>query len=356
MQGTIPGGTTFILTPPAGPTTFTWTANVGAGTSILFTMFDSRGRNGGTSDVKTVGITNDASCLDNTSPSSTPAPVPSPTPTSSHISATTKSRTPVETSPLPSVSPESGSKTSVAAIAGTVIGALVFLAVAVTLGLFYLRKRKDSNQRRPRTELDPYNAPDTPGNYPYSSGAVAATSASPMALMPGAGYDSNPFLDNPPGHSPHHQTDYAHPPPSPYQPPSHYQAPYQETPQYPQYPSSQSQYSNISHQRSPTSDPDPFNPYSLAHEPPPAIIEPFDLTERSSARDSMSTTQRKAAMAGMSTYTPSRFIIHTDVEDELPPPNQDGFVELPPQYSERRGPLMSAAASSSAANYPPSGS
>ncbi len=47
----------------------------------------------------------------------------------------------------------------------------------------------------------------------------------------------------------------------------------------------------------------------------------------------MTSAQRKAAMAG-SSYTPSRFILHTDADDvPLPPPNEDGVVELPPQYS-----------------------
>jgi hypothetical protein len=68
----------------------------------------------------------------------------------------------------------------------------------------------------------------------------------------------------------------------------------------------------------------------------------------------MSTAQRKAAMAGVSAYKPSRFIVHTDVEDELPPPNQDGVVELPPQYSERRGPL--ATTGSTSRDIPPLGS
>jgi hypothetical protein len=53
---------------------------------------------------------------------------------------------------------------------------------------------------------------------------------------------------------------------------------------------------------------------------------------------SMTSTQRKAAMAGVTGYAPSRFIVHTDAEDELPEPNGEGVVELPPQYSERRGP------------------
>jgi len=62
--------------------------------------------------------------------------------------------------------------------------------------------------------------------------------------------------------------------------------------------------------------------------------------------DNMTSAQRKAMQAGVSsTYTPSRFIVHTDVEDVYPPPNDDGVVELPPQYSERRAPLPEPSAS-----------
>lgn len=44
-------------------------------------------------------------------------------------------------------------------------------------------------------------------------------------------------------------------------------------------------------------------------------------------------------MAGVTAHKPSRFVVHTDAEDGLPQPNNDGVVELPPQYSERRGVL-----------------
>jgi hypothetical protein len=49
--------------------------------------------------------------------------------------------------------------------------------------------------------------------------------------------------------------------------------------------------------------------------------------------------QWQTAVAGASNHTPSRFIVHTDVEDTLSP-SEDGIVELPPQYSERQGPVV----------------
>lgn len=45
--------------------------------------------------------------------------------------------------------------------------------------------------------------------------------------------------------------------------------------------------------------------------------------------------RQKAAMAGVSAYRPSRFILHTDVEETLPIEEMD-IVELPPQYTDRR--------------------
>lgn len=102
-------------------------------------------------------------------------------------------------------------------------------------------------------------------------------------------------------------------------------------------------------------DVDPFDPYALSDPSPSAAIEPFSLynSDQSTSRDSMSTTQRKAAMAGVTSYKPSRFIVHTDVEDDLPPPNEDGIVELPPQYSERRGPLKSVPIQDPLTSHPP---
>ncbi|RDB28952.1 hypothetical protein Hypma_015596 [Hypsizygus marmoreus] len=332
--GTIPGGTSFVLNPPTGSDSFSWTANVASGTSIIFTMLDSRGRKGGSSDIKTVGITDDTTCLNNQSPSSTVAATPTP----SNTSRTSKSQTPTSSpSQSPSAAPEN--KASIAAIAGTVIGALVFLAVTITLGLFFLRKKRDarSHSRRMQSEVDlTYDPSHAPSNYPYASGGAAAATASPLPFLPdGNAYDSNPFLDNPHGQQ---SSTYQ---PSVYAPSSHYQPPSQYPSQSQNHLPSQYQLPSHYQQRSVSgASEDPFNPYTMNHGPSSTIIEPFEVrnSDQSSLNDTMTTAQRKAALAGVSSYTPSRFIVHTDVEDELPPPNQDGIVELPPQYSARRGP------------------
>ena len=46
LQGYIPGGSTFQFNPPTGPSNYDWLADLKAGTSVVFAMTDSRGRNG----------------------------------------------------------------------------------------------------------------------------------------------------------------------------------------------------------------------------------------------------------------------------------------------------------------------
>jgi hypothetical protein len=47
--------------------------------------------------------------------------------------------------------------------------------------------------------------------------------------------------------------------------------------------------------------------------------------------------RRKAGLADVPAYKPSRFILHTDVEEAVPVEEED-IVELPPQYTDRRPP------------------
>ncbi|KAG6851185.1 hypothetical protein H0H93_015195 [Arthromyces matolae] len=354
ITGTIPGGQSFLLFPPLGSTSYTWNADVAAGTSLLFTMVDAQGRNGGTSDIKTVGITDDYTCLNAQSPSSTAVSL---SPTSTSL-ATGSSQT---ASPSPSAVAQQ--KTSIAAIAGTVIGALIFLAVVITLGLFFLRKRRDNgNSRHPiNRDIDlTYDPGHTYDNYPYYSTATSGSaSAAPLTSVQGiSGYDSSSFTDGAQTQQYYQQASYT--PSTPYttseyqsqsqhryQDNSEYQSqtPYPEASQY--LPSLHSLPQSHSQQGS---EADPFNPYELTSDP--SLIRPYDVSEAGST--TMSSAQRKAAMAGVQPYTPSRFIVHTDVEDELPPPNHDGIVELPPQYSERRAPpsLINATPGSSSQTYP----
>jgi len=317
-QGIVPRGTAVVLNLPLVSKSFDWNTNVAQGTSMIFLMMDAAGRSGGSSDIKTVGASDDSGCLNNLSPSSTPA-----VPTSSGIStpvASTTSETSTLSSPTSSSAPKKG--TPIGVIVGGVIGALIFLAIAITLALFFLPKKRDSwgagsssfrPPRRTQHELDlTYDPEYAPTMYPRS--------ATPMAT-PTPFVDSNPYVNAPL----HRQY------PARYRPPSqdlHYPTP--------------SQY-----QSQPFSSPDtdPFNLDTHSEATPSTrVTQPF--VDPLSSRHSMSTAQRKAALAGVSTYTPpSRFIVHTDVEDELSA-SEDEIVELPPQYSDRRralpqhGPVM----------------
>ncbi|EEB90448.1 hypothetical protein MPER_11342 [Moniliophthora perniciosa FA553] len=190
----------------------------------------------------------------------------------------------------PPVSNDQGS-TPIGAIAGTVLGALVFLAVFITMGLFFLRRKKDKKpgqigwdgtdfrRHSQRMQIDSFDHPPGTGH----ALSVAPTYSSP-----------NPFAS------------------------SH----------------------DLSTINSPsTNDPstnDPFNLISPSDQTYISEIEPF--TAHSAGPSTMTSAQRKAAMAGVvASQKPSRFIVHTDAED-VPPPEQEEeeVVELPPRYTERR--------------------
>ena len=266
---------------------------------MIFSMTDAQGGQGGSSDIRVVGLSDDSSCLDSSSPSSSLA-APSPT-------ASTPSTSPS----APPTAPPHG--VSIAAIAGTVIASLLFLAVVITLGLFFLRKKLDSQtsgkvRRLPGTlesEIDlsfdsrqvpvvtPYNVPQS-YDRPYSSNANSS-------------FNANPFQDPPSQPVTHYQMPSQYHLPGTFQPPSqHYPLVSGYIPQDPVTDSSAPSLSRTD---------GPIPPQSTP---------------------STSTSQRKAAMAGVKAYQPSRFIVHTDADDDLPQPDDDGVIELPPQYSERR--------------------
>ncbi|KAF8647917.1 hypothetical protein AX16_006449, partial [Volvariella volvacea WC 439] len=308
--GIVPGGTSFILNPPEDATEFSWIANAAQETSLVFFMTDSEGRQGGSSDVRIVAFTDDRWCLDANSPSSTPS-VPTLTSETS-----TPSSTPSTSTSAPSTPDSSSEGVSIGAIAASVIGSLLFLAVVITLGLFFLKRRQDRHTssgfgRRPRSQSEVDLAGDDSSRmYPYqASSTTLASNIAPSPFPSTSQLDQNPFGDLQ-SRTVHHEI-------TPYPPPS-------------QYP------------------PSPPLPYTsgarsdLASPPYPSTTAPSESagpSDRTSTIDSMSTSQRKAALAGVSTYRPTRFIVHTDADDILPPPNEDGVVELPPQYSESRAPV-----------------
>ncbi|KAJ6519751.1 hypothetical protein C8R45DRAFT_952610 [Mycena sanguinolenta] len=266
ILGVIPGGDSFVLDVPTGKASFDWTANVYNGTQIIFMMVDARGQSGG-SYLDTVGLSGDASCINSQSPSSTIAPGSTSTSSSTAAPATPSSNT--------------------GAIAGSVLGALVFLAVLITLGLFFLRQRQEKKKARMAVN-------ELRRSRPLDS--------SEMDLTYDAQHNStSPFMS---ASAPNSST---------FGQPSHYQDS--------QYLASRPENENPFH--TPTQ--------STSHSPD---IEPF--MEQTSS--STSAGHRKSAMAGSTSYKPSRYVLHTDAEDEDLVPNEDGVVELPPQYSATRMP------------------
>ncbi|KAG0708794.1 hypothetical protein DFH29DRAFT_341182 [Suillus ampliporus] len=282
----IPGGESLILNPPTG-SSYDWVADVSAGTTLIFMMVDSEGRQGGSSDVVTVLLSNNASCLSANSPSST-ASVPSSTiaPTSSSVTAG------------PTSTQSTSSSSNTATIAGAAIGCVVAVAALVTLGIFLLRKRRASRS-------------------PY----VMSSSKRHSRRLPSMDLDHevDHYGHVPPIYPFPYQTDSINHLPPPIQPgiQSHLTSPSAGnlTVSDPPTPFNQTQHSRQ------VSNPDSFAGYGDA------------------GSSSMSSAgRRKAAMAGQTAYKPStRFILHTDVEDVVPDDN--GVVELPPQYSEHRQPL-----------------
>lgn len=129
ITGFIPGGTTFQIQPPTGPTSYDWKANLEAGTTAVFVMTDSKGRNGGSSDVKLVGASGDNSCLGSSHPASTSNP---PTATSSTGPSATES------------SGQGGGRggPSAVVLALASLGGVLALALVAFLLFVYFRRKK----------------------------------------------------------------------------------------------------------------------------------------------------------------------------------------------------------------------
>lgn len=151
FYGVIPGGESFQI--PVGNiddesnagqgTGFSWKPNLVVGTTVIIVAGDNRGNGTGGSDLSTVSgnINNDASCLNNNSPSSTPgSPAGGSYPTNSNGAGT---------------GGNGGSSNNTGAIIGGVIGGVVFvLAVLLTLLFFWRRKRlHEQHREKPAVDL-----------------------------------------------------------------------------------------------------------------------------------------------------------------------------------------------------------
>ncbi|TFK30332.1 hypothetical protein FA15DRAFT_662274 [Coprinopsis marcescibilis] len=183
----VPGGTSMVVQPEVGTETFSWFARMAAGTSAIFLMTDAEGRQGGASEIKTVGATGERSCLDDQALSSTSRPAPA--------SSTRPNQSTTETSAAAAASSEG---VPISAIAGTVIGSLLFLAVIVTLGLFFLKsiakKRKRTREVKKRVGTTSYQSESRDGYHAHPYGPAQPPYFSQSSItLPSA---ENPFKDS----------------------------------------------------------------------------------------------------------------------------------------------------------------
>lgn len=318
-QGIVPGGSSFVLNPPKGPTSFDWIADVASGTSLVFIMTDSQGRQGGSSQIYQVNLSDDSSCLDKSSPASvTNAPSATTTPTNSASSTASSTA---------SASPDSSSsgKSSAGTVVAAIVGCLVAAFIVGTLLWFYIRRQRGASVvkggffgRFHKKEVDLMHDPSLPppasvSPYPLYN-RQAGSQHDVSVTTPNSTFDLLSAQARPAGD------------------------PFGEGSVY--TPSAATLAHRISVGTSQFPPPSPSHRHSMregsAHGGS-AVGRPDEGSSGSWDQTITSGMRRKAAAAGMSPYAPStRFILHTDLEDDLPPPPEDEVIELPPQYTERR--------------------
>jgi len=299
VTGLIPSGNSFTVQSPSSGTNFSWTADVATGTTIIFTMTDAQGRSGGSSDTMNVAASNVNNCLNSASPSST------------------TNQSPSSTSPVTSPTSSNTSSTGVATstIVGAAVGAGIGVAAIASLVVWYLNRRRrrgwqggivsKGHPHRPASlDMDPSTDNDNfhhPPVHPYPFHSDSASRLAPL-LSPG--------LSSAPG--------------------SGFGSPYHDsTSTDPSARSSEPPYGQLLHS--------PSNSHGGG------LVALGDVANSSVSASMSSSGRQKAAMAGMgSHYPPTRFIVHTDAEDEIPEV-VPAVVELPPQYTERMPMTMQTA-------------
>lgn len=301
------------MSPPVGQPSYDWLVNVARGTSMLFFMSDSQGRQGGSSDIRSVGASDDSGCLDSSSPSTT-ANAPGP-------NLTQTSATALPSFSNPGSAPPS-SPISAASIAGAIIGSVLFLAVVITLGLFILKRRSGNSAKESSSRVDLTDG--GAGSYLYPEGV--SPYGYPSLHPPKNQFDTGSYTSNlsPSDYGgnkyPASEASFVVSAP-------HVPAPALYPPQPHQLYSPPTPHISVNEMASPLPEESEL-PYAN-----PSPTSP----QQSSAVSSWQTptTQQNPASKGTPAEPRSRYILHTDAEDEAP---DEGVIELPPQYSERQGP------------------
>lgn len=233
------------------------------------TLIAQQPRSGGSSDVKLVGVSDDNSCLNSTSPSSTSNP---PTATSSPGSSSSPGTSPSQGHPGGSGPP------STVAIALGSLGAVLALALVGALIFFYFQRKKKRESA-------------------YSEGVYSYRGKRGSRKMSLDLEEPRPVDHTDDDQAVSHITPFSH---------SH----------------GATSSDHLRHSREDLQDAD------LAPPGPPS-----------------STGRSKASQAG--SFRQPRYVVHTDVEDAIPEDGDHDIIELPPTYSERRGPAPSTVAGSS---------
>ncbi|KAF9237312.1 hypothetical protein BU15DRAFT_76033 [Melanogaster broomeanus] len=296
ITGFIPGGESIVLYSGLTGTSYTWTpVNVAGGTTMIFSMTDARGQTGGDSGATLVAPSNDASCLNANSPSSTASLVPSSTSASATQSATQTS--------------SSSSGASIGVIAGAVAGGVIAILALGALALFCIRRRRYDRPPQPASarilrRVDSEDLSPGPDNFqhaaihpfPYQTDSISN-------LLPPIGPGSTTALSY--------------------------------------YPETSSGYPSLRPSVHTGTDSFPSSPRTQTHSRAFSNTESFGGFGEAASSSMSSSGRRKAAMAGVTGYQPvARFVVHTDAEDVVPSDNSE-VIELPPQYSERLAPAAS---------------
>lgn len=313
-QGVIPGGPSFQLTPPTGSNSFDWVANIKAGTSILWMFSDSQGRTGGSSDVKLVGVSDDDTCLSNNSPASLLVAPSHTTPLSSSPTSGSTTSSSTQSSPPASI-PASGP--NVALIAGVSIAG-VFGLIAIVLVLIFLRRRERGGHHAHRVDLMDPPPGDADGHAtapisPYPFGMRTHGSAQAGSVAYGAHTPSPSSHNLLSDHGSEARGTFTNP--------------------YSAY-NGMSSVTESTPRQSYHDEPTPYASRSYAAGPPapsPSSYPP--------ASPLVSSTNRSKTALAAQLYKPARIILHTDLEEAVPPDEGEEIIELPPQYSESRAPI-----------------
>ncbi|KAG1834136.1 hypothetical protein EV424DRAFT_1362911 [Suillus variegatus] len=306
----IPGGQPTIFY--SNEDTFTSVIDVTGGTSLLYFVTDSKGRQGGVSGFQQVLESSNFTCLSANSPSSTAG-----------ISATATSTA----SPSSSSSNASSSSSSKAALIAGAVGSAVVLTALVILGMCLWRKRrafriqpstKTYFQLQNTDEVSLYSdALPSPSSSPYPVSYLSSfiqPGSQPIPNTDSAVYGGIQMSDMTPVE---HMAVGARPaPPLPRKrDPVHFSSPVE--------PGSQS-ISTTSGNVTVRDPPTPFH-----------VETQFSPDTDSLAMHGASGSQSMASASAQTAYRPpTQIIVHTDADDVMP--DRNGLVELPPQYSDHR--------------------